>query len=69
MVHFGIVHFGTASERIKMEHRILLVDDDRDYLEVLKIDLVGAGFKNVTMEDNPLEPHICLRQTRPSTSP
>jgi DNA-binding NtrC family response regulator len=37
-----------------MEPRILLVDDDRDYLEVLRNKLDGAGFRGVRIEDDPL---------------
>ena len=37
-----------------MEPSVLIVDDDRDYLAVLKHKLVDAGFNRVSSFDNPL---------------
>ena len=34
--------------------RIIVVDDDRDYLEILRIKLLAAGFSNLQIEDNPV---------------
>jgi len=38
-----------------MKTRILVVDDDRDYLELMKARLTGAGFQKVRVEDDPLK--------------
>jgi DNA-binding NtrC family response regulator len=37
-----------------METRIIIVDDDWDYLELLKGKLISSGFKNLWIEDDPL---------------
>lgn len=36
-----------------MGPRIIVIDDDRDYLEVMKSRLVSAGFPGVELEDDP----------------
>jgi DNA-binding NtrC family response regulator len=36
-----------------MGPRIIVIDDDRDYLEVMKGRLLAAGFPGVELEDNP----------------
>jgi DNA-binding NtrC family response regulator len=38
-----------------MDERILVVDDDWDFLELMKARLTGAGFKQVKIEDDPLK--------------
>ena len=38
-----------------MENTIIVIDDDRDYLDIIKKGLNSAGFKNVRIEDNPLK--------------
>ena len=38
-----------------METRIIIVDDDWDYLELLKGKLISSGFKNLWIEDDPLK--------------
>jgi DNA-binding NtrC family response regulator len=38
-----------------MTGRILIVDDDWDFLELMKARLTGAGFQQVRIEDNPLK--------------
>jgi DNA-binding NtrC family response regulator len=38
-----------------MDERILVVDDDWDFLELMKARLRGAGFKQVKIEDDPLK--------------
>jgi DNA-binding NtrC family response regulator len=38
-----------------MTARILLVDDDWDFLELMKARLAGAGFQKVRIEDDPLK--------------
>ena len=38
-----------------MTTRILVVDDDRDYLELMKARLTGAGFQKIRVEDDPLK--------------
>jgi hypothetical protein len=45
----------------KMGNRILLVDDDRDYMELLAGKLRAIGFDNLLMVDSP------WRQRRPLT--
>lgn len=35
-----------------MEARILVVDDDRDYLEILSAHLLASGFKDIRIEDD-----------------
>lgn len=41
--------------RNKMETQIIIVDDDWDYLELLKRKLISSGFKNLWIEDDPLK--------------
>jgi DNA-binding NtrC family response regulator len=36
-----------------MDHSFILVDDDRDFLDILKGMLLRSGFENVRTEDNP----------------
>ena len=36
-----------------MDNRILVVDDDRDYLDLIRKGLLAAGFQNVRVEDDP----------------
>ncbi|MCP4693819.1 MAG: sigma-54-dependent Fis family transcriptional regulator [Desulfobacterales bacterium] len=36
-----------------MDYKVLLVDDDRDFLEIMKLKLREVGFRNVRSEDNP----------------
>ena len=38
-----------------MTGRILIVDDDWDFLELMKARLAGAGFQQVRIEDDPLK--------------
>ena len=38
-----------------MTGRILIVDDDWDFLELMKARLTGAGFQHVRIEDDPLK--------------
>jgi DNA-binding NtrC family response regulator len=38
-----------------MTGRILIVDDDWDFLELMKARLAGAGFQHVRIEDDPLK--------------
>jgi len=38
-----------------MTNRILIVDDDRDYLDILMRRLKNAGFTNIECQDHPLE--------------
>lgn len=38
-----------------MPNRFLIIDDDRDYLEILMMKLKSAGFKDITGIDDPLE--------------
>jgi DNA-binding NtrC family response regulator len=38
-----------------MPNRFLIIDDDRDYLEILMLKLKNAGFQDITCIDNPLE--------------
>ena len=38
-----------------MDNSILIVDDDRDYLDILRRGLRSSGFKNVSLEENPIE--------------
>jgi len=42
------------SLEIAMSHRIIVVDDDRDYLELVKSRLVASGFPSVDILDDPL---------------
>ena len=37
-----------------MKPRIIIVDDDWDYLELLKGKLISSGFNNLRIEDDPL---------------
>ena len=38
-----------------MTNRILIVDDDRDYLEILMLKLKKAGYRDILCVDHPLE--------------
>ena len=38
-----------------MPNRFLIIDDDRDYLEILMMKLKSAGYKDITGIDAPLE--------------
>ncbi len=38
-----------------MPNRFLIIDDDRDYLEILMMKLKSAGYKDITGIDDPLE--------------
>lgn len=38
-----------------MENSIIVIDDDQDFLEIQKRNLINSGFKNVFIEDNPLK--------------
>jgi len=38
-----------------MPNRFLIIDDDRDYLEILMLKLKSSGFQDITCIDNPLE--------------
>ena len=42
-----------AEENEKMENRILVVDDERDFLESVNRGLITAGYKNVVIEADP----------------
>jgi DNA-binding NtrC family response regulator len=44
-----------------MTARILVVDDDWDFLELMKARLIGAGFKKVRVEDDPLKAAALIR--------
>ena len=44
-----------------MTARILVVDDDWDYLELMKARLTGAGFQKVRIEDDPLKAAELIR--------
>ena len=37
-----------------MDNKIIIIDDDFDFLEILKGHLLNSGFKNIRTEDNPL---------------
>ena len=37
-----------------MDNKIIVIDDDLDFLEILKGHLLKSGFKNIRTEDNPL---------------
>ena len=37
-----------------MNNKIIVIDDDLDFLEILKGHLSNSGFKNIHTEDNPL---------------
>ena len=37
-----------------MDNKIIVIDDDLDFLEILKGHLLNSGFKNILTEDNPL---------------
>ena len=37
-----------------MDNNIIVIDDDLDFLEILKGHLLNSGFKNIRTEDNPL---------------
>jgi len=38
-----------------MDDKIIVIDDDLDFLEILKGHLLTSGFKNIRTEDNPLK--------------
>ncbi len=43
-----------------MEARIMVVDDDRDFLDLFARKLAGCGFSDVRIEDNPERAAACL---------
>ncbi len=44
-----------------MTGRILIVDDDWDFLELMKARLTGAGFQHVRIEDDPLKAAVLIQ--------
>jgi DNA-binding NtrC family response regulator len=38
-----------------MQNQIIIIDDDTDYLEIIKGQLLKSGFKNIYTEDNPMK--------------
>ncbi len=36
-----------------MQNKIIIIDDDLDYIEIVKGYLINSGFKNIVTEDNP----------------
>ncbi|MFO7687921.1 MAG: sigma-54 dependent transcriptional regulator [Desulfobacterales bacterium] len=48
-----------------MDERILVVDDDWDFLELMKARLRGAGFKQVKIEDDPLKAAALFESEEP----
>ena len=56
LCHFGIVPFGTETGKdVWMQNQIIIIDDDTDYLEIIKGQLIKSGFKNIYTEDNPIK--------------
>ena len=53
MVHFGM-DAATAAGRYTMRPNILVVDDDRDFLELFAQKLAGCGYPEVRIEDSPV---------------
>ncbi|NOQ19119.1 MAG: response regulator, partial [Desulfobacterales bacterium] len=35
-----------------MENKIIIIDDDLDFLKIVKLHLLNTGFKNIRIEDN-----------------
>ena len=57
MVHFDMVHFEpeTTAPGETMNNRIIVIDDDRDYLDVTRRNLATAGFPDVTVEERAIK--------------
>lgn len=47
-----------------MDHRIIIIDDDLDFLEIIKGHLLNSGFKNIHIEDNPITAAVLFEKGR-----
>jgi len=47
-----------------MDTAILIVDDDRDYLDILQGKLLNAGFRNITAEDDPVKAALLVEKNK-----
>ena len=47
-----------------MDTTILIVDDDRDYLDILRGKLLDAGFRNITAKDDPLKAAVLVEKKK-----
>ncbi|MEJ2655860.1 MAG: response regulator, partial [Desulfobacterales bacterium] len=45
-----------------MEYKVIVIDDDLDFLEILKGYLLNSGFQNIRTEDNPLNAASLIEQ-------
>ena len=45
-----------------MDNTILLIDDDLDFLEALQKRLITSGFKNTTIQDDPLKAAVLFEK-------
>ena len=45
-----------------MDTAILIVDDDRDYLDILRGKLLNAGYQNITAEDDPIKAAVLVEK-------
>jgi len=48
-----------------MENRIIVVDDDHDYLDIIQRGLSAAGFTNIVTEDDPVEAGRRFKKNEP----
>ena len=55
-----------ARGRKQMDTEILIVDDDRDYLDILRGKLLSAGFKNITAMDDPTKAAFLIEENNVS---
>jgi DNA-binding NtrC family response regulator len=45
-----------------MDHKIIVIDDDPDFIEVITNSLKGFGFKNITAEADPLQAVVSIEK-------
>ena len=48
-----------------MNNRIIVIDDDRDYLDIMKKGLRSSGFKNLRVEEDPLKAASYFKKGKP----
>ena len=61
LFHFGIVSFGIELGG-RMTGNIIVIGDDLDFLEILKIKLTEIGCKNIILEDDPVKAALLFEQ-------
>jgi len=60
MAYADMAHMSKGD--FSMQTKIILVDDDRDYLEVLSRHLTDSGYQNIHTEENPKKAAVLFEQ-------